>query len=177
MLYKHDISSSVKETDDKFYRRLKAELTSDVERDIRSHFMDYTQLIIDMALYPDEFLMLPIYASLQKRCMRWHRSLSKEFYFIYYDKRLRNDDTMGMLKFSLVKLRSRSSDLEEVTQILQIINEIVNSREECLELMSMLPNYGDLHCFSWLLFSKDTNIIELAVELFQKLEKEKVKFI
>jgi hypothetical protein len=139
--------------------------------------MDYTNLIIDMSLYPDEFLALPIYNKLQKRCMRWHRSLSKELYFIYYDKRLRSDDTMGLLKSSLVKLRSRSNDLEEVKEILMRINEIVNSRYDCVELMSMLPNYGDLHCFSWLLFSKDPRLVELAVELFTRLEREKVKFM
>lgn len=57
------------------------------------------------------------------------------------------------------------------------INEIGSSREECVELMSMLPNYGDLHCFSWLLFSKDQKVVELAVELFTRLEREKVRVI
>lgn len=57
------------------------------------------------------------------------------------------------------------------------INEIVTSRVDCVELMSMLPNYGDLHCFSWLLFSKDPRVVELAVELFTRLEREKVQFM
>ena len=164
-----------------FIRRLlhSIEANSMGEEEIRQQFYDYTQYIADLAL-ARTFLqsgsrrvqkMLSDHAS---RIEKWEQSQV----YLLTQGALNEESPSAAIRQLLTRLRvgmlDNSLDDSEAKKLYFEVDTLLCTDKDCMELLSMLPNQGDLRCFTWGLFRTSRSLQDCAMSILLKLEENEV---
>ena len=153
-----------------FIENLEAILANDDQKEmrIRSHFFDYTQHIMDSMMFEEEFEALECKIGTQEKC----GSLALQYYEIQRGK-LGSFQEGGALRVNLLRLRlsHMKGIVAGVHEIYRNLYKGLKEKKDCIELLAMMPNSGDLHCIAWGFFTENTNAWKYACKILSKIEE------
>lgn len=144
---------------------------------IRSQFYDYTQNMIDLAIFEELFDEKGL--KLQ-RSREWMSSIGFEDYSENYKGKVFADerDPQYLIYKLLTRIRIAYAieKLDEIRKLFYELDTLLSSRDECLKVnyiqfLSMLPNHGDLHCIMCTFFMEDPKTARIACSILAKLEE------
>ncbi|CAG9325823.1 unnamed protein product [Blepharisma stoltei] len=140
---------------------------------IRSQFFDYTQNIIDLAIFEEDFQEK---GSKLQRARDWRGSVEFEYYSNHYKGKIFADEREP--QYLIYKLLTRiriafaKEKIKGIRKMYYELDTLLSSRDECLKFLSMLPNNGDLHCLTCTFFlDNDLKTSRVACSILAKLEE------
>lgn len=147
------------------------------EYQMRSMFLDYTQNLIDCAVLDDE---IGSYSSLIGEAQQWRRSRSFELYTYHFKNKVFRDEGKNIHFIYRLLTRLKVKNLLEDCQDLEVTYEelerVLESEQDILDFLSMLPNQGDLHCLTWVFYTQNARAAKTAFNILKKVEKTPVTY-
>lgn len=139
------------------------------EGTVRNFFHDFTQQLIDAAVLDEEDLTMNVASQL------WKRTREFEYYCSHWKGKVfaeENNPHHYIYKL-LYRLRVKylKNDPTNVQRIYDELDAILGTREDCLALMGMLPNRGDLLCLMWGLLIENVEAVGHVCSILSKLEE------
>ena len=152
------------------------------EEEARQQFHDYTQYITDIALVKGFFQngsrrvqkMLTEHAG---RIEKWEQT---QVYAVSVGEGAgRYEDSVAMtMRQLLTRLRigmlDNSLDDQEAKKLYFEVDTLLCTDKDCIELLAVVPNQGDLRCFTWGLFRASRGLQDCAMSILLKLEENEI---